>query len=273
MEFNKNTPQDEPDCHPEHTAYTQPTYYDQELPSPPALRVLLVGEFEHSFVDKNIYNYLRAEGFEVGELRHTAAFERIRWEQPTLVVLADDEAGSALMYRLQTDYLTQQIGIIRLASAAKTNSSGCNVITVNDFRQLTQAVERLRPRSEAAPLNLFQLQKLLIDPELRFFAEQVLDGLETLQLAALLGEDSGVMVNIETLVSAFGMLPLDAYNAIYKLAGTGFIEPLELETPDPLFALVAHPEKTALLQKFGRALVFKTYRTVLVTWLMACAAR
>ncbi len=275
MEFNKNTPHGEPGRHPEPNAYTPQTYYDydQELPTPPALKVLLVGKFKHSFMDKNIHNYLRAEGFEVGELMDRAAFEQIRWEQPALVILTDDEVGSALMYRLQTDYLTHHIGVIVLALAAKVSSPTCNVITVSDFRQFSQAIERLRPRPEANPLNLFQLQRLLVDPELRFFAEQVLDGLETLRLAALLGEDSRVMVNIERLVDTFGMHPPDAYNAIYKLACAGFIEPLEVETPDPFFAVVAHLEKTALLQKFGRALVFKTYRTVLVTWLLARATR
>jgi hypothetical protein len=307
MEFNINdsnnsdtdTPSNEPRHYPRQKAHLVQAYYQDMGASYPQPLLLIVGKASKSFFDKNSHNYLHAEGFKLDQIDFKGALEQVRWQQPAIVLLeghdpAQRDMVAELLRRLHHDSLTKHIGVIVVLphSAIQPVVAQANLVYVTNFVQLTEAVEQLRPVTTILDQQLVtdllpyqlnaQVQPLLTNPqeadclqgfledaELRLFIDEVVNSWAVALVAAMFGDAPGVVANIEKLVEQLEIHPIEANYAIHKLAQAGFIEPLETEDSDPFFTVVAHPEKTQILHKFGVATALQEYRLALITWLMS----
>jgi hypothetical protein len=307
MEFNINdsnnsdtdTPSNEPRRYPKQKARSVQAYYQDMGATYPQPLLLIVGKANKSFFDKNSYNYLRAEGFKLDQIDFKGALEQVRWQQPAIVLLearepAQSDKITELLRRLYNDSLTRHIGVIVVLPhlAIPPVAAPTNVVYVTNFVQLTEAIEQLRPvttildqqlvtdllpyqlNAQVQPslTNLQEadcLQGFLEDAELRLFIDEVVNSWAVALVAAMFGDTPGVVANIEKLVEQLEIHPIEANYALHKLAQAGFIEPIETEDSDPFFTMVAHPEKTHILHKFGVATALQEYRLALITWLMS----
>lgn len=285
----------EPSRYPNHSFDTQASFVNTLKVWPLTITPLaiVVGGFGHILNGKEGCNYLKAEGFEVVAAEPAQAFEQIRWQQPTVVLLNAYLKIDKLLGQLQSDSLTRQIAIIVLTKGKVLNNNCQSAIYVQNFCQLAEAIEFLqssrtsqRPKpgasylshktqlSDANPLQddyeVVISCKFLRDPELRYLVAQLIDSWTMLQVVAYLSVDTRSVINIEQLMENWEIGPAEASQVIKKLASAGLIEPLELEAEifDPFYAVVAHPEQVNLLHKFAQALSYKQYRVALTTYLL-----
>lgn len=244
-------------------------------------------------LNPGVEHYLNEEGFRVIFATPEEAFETIRWEQPAFALVAGGlhgEASFVLQRRLAADLLTRQLDlIIWVAEAPVQNAYNKRrqALYLDNFEDLRSALRQRRaitgPRLKLesskpqAPVAIpgqtgkppAALKNLLANPRLRKFVDEVIDSWATLRLAAYLGEQPDAVVNLEMLCYMLDLDPLESAEAIRQMARAGYIEPLEFEEADPLYAPVAHADYLAILNDLSLALQVPEYRMALATLILA----
>lgn len=252
--------------------------------------VVVVGLSQSGF---GINTYLDEEGFRVVLATPEEALETIRWEQPAFALIEGGLHGEAsfdLLRRLDTDILTRNITLliwVAEAPAEEYRAAARRAFYIDNFDALRLALRGLqaarlpRPKPElsqrpAPPFVVVahskqaaNLRKLLVNPRLRKFVDEVIDGWSVLCLAAYLGEYPDAVVNVEMLCYQFELDPVESARAIQRLAQAGYLEPLEFDAFDPIYAPVAHRHCQTLLAELGAALKVPEYRMALATLILA----
>lgn len=245
-----------------------------------------------------LYHYIHEECFELLKVEVKHAFEIIRWEQPFLVIIDATywtAAQSKLVARLQAEVLTCDIfqmlwvnpspATVMLANALKKQSEQQEIVVNDKFVRL-QALLQIYNQHIIKPLKagqsiatadtspqpaMLELRNLLTNIELKSFVDRAIPNWATLQLVLLLAEKPTLAFNQEILWYLLGLEEWEAEAAIQSLAKAGYIEPLEYDTSEPLWSLVAFPGKVAEFEGFATALKTPQYRLMLATMLLSAS--
>jgi CheY-like chemotaxis protein len=228
------------------------------------------------------------------------AFEVIRWEQPALVLIDGNGWGvahSELLARLKNDNLTADIEVVIWLEPSPASQMVESMVAAGFFPEKVVVTDKLgnlqeslkkygplyqRPGSRAmayaaqstpvaidpVQASTVRLRNLLTDPELKRFVEQTVRSLNGLRLVSLFMEDPARLVNVESLWYLLGLEQVEAEATILTLGQVGLLEPLEFEATDPLWSLVAEPNRLVMLNRLEQALASKEYRFVLTSYLL-----
>jgi hypothetical protein len=243
-------------------------------------------------------HYIYEECFEPirAEVKH--AFEIIRWEQPCLVIIDStfwSTAHSKLIARLKADGLTSDIALmlwvnpspasVMLEKAVKKQPDQQEVVVNDKFARLQTVLQSynhhlirpIKPGKAIATVDsspasdTLELRNLLTNLELKNFVERVIPNWATLQLAMLLAEKPALAFNREILWYLLDLEEWVAEIAIDSLARAGYIEPLEYDTTEPLWGLVAFSGKVGEFERFANAIKTPQYRLALATMLLSAS--
>ncbi len=247
---------------------------------------------------EQLCHYIHEECFEPLQAEVKHAFEIIRWEQPCLIIIDGtywSAAHSKLVARLQADVLTSDIPqmlwvnptptTVMLEKAAKKHSEQQEIVVNDKFARLQAVlqiynhhmIKPIKPEQAIATANalpqpgVMELRNLLTNFELKSFVDRAIPNWATLQLAILLAEKPALAFNQEILWYLLGLEEWEASNAIDSLAKAGYIEPLEYDTSEPLWALVAFPAKLSEFKRFANAIKTPQYRLMLATMLLSAS--